>query len=459
MKRVPVAILGMLFLGLLVAPAGAHAGAADGQTEIRGLVKRFFDAYARKDFDGFMSLWTEKSPELAVRKTTMRRIFSETGPIELKSLEVLQVALAGDAGKVHLHVELAGYDPKTGKLHPLLGKLDRFLELVREKNEWKVRRYMPPETELADRLGAAKSDEQKQQLLAEADKLDRGQVVLALVGLTSEAYRGGRQAEALRLNELALALAPWVSDQTIVARCHMSRALVQKAQSKNAEALSSAEKALALSREARSGEWEALALGILGDIQQSMDRPDEALKSHEASVKLARTLGKRDLLAAGLHSIGLIWRDRGKLAEAADNFESSAKAGREAGKPDLEWEALYDLGMVQGRQRKYAEALANLQAGVQVARTQGDRRSEAKAQTAMAFAHEGMKNFAEAVQADKTGLKIYRELGDKKNQAEVLSHLGLMYRKMGRYADALEASEASEKLKQELDDQSKAAPR
>ena len=42
---------------------------------LRALVEEFFGSYAKKDLDGFLRLWSAKSPELATRREAIQKFF------------------------------------------------------------------------------------------------------------------------------------------------------------------------------------------------------------------------------------------------------------------------------------------------------------------------------------------------------------------------------------------------
>jgi len=109
MKRVVLAHVGLLALALVfpVSAPSADDGDADDKA-IRDLAGRFFDAYAAKDVDAVMALWSKKSPAYEARRKNFAGVFAETGPTELKSLAVVRVRRNGDAASVRVSRELCG---------------------------------------------------------------------------------------------------------------------------------------------------------------------------------------------------------------------------------------------------------------------------------------------------------------------------------------------------------------
>ena len=66
-------------------PQTAPASAAD-ETALRALVGDFCAAYAKEDLDGFLRLWSAKSPDLAARRKAMEQIFLTYDRIEVKNI-------------------------------------------------------------------------------------------------------------------------------------------------------------------------------------------------------------------------------------------------------------------------------------------------------------------------------------------------------------------------------------
>src|SRR5262249_10911204 len=146
----------------------AEPAAAD-QAAVRQVIERFFAAYAKKDLDAFMALWSPTAPDLDKRRGFMKTIFAETGPITVKDLTVIRTTVDGATAQLRARVELAGNDAKTGKPYADFGKLDRALELAKEETVWKVRRYETAGAVLVRALTSAVTLGERRRLL-EADK-------------------------------------------------------------------------------------------------------------------------------------------------------------------------------------------------------------------------------------------------------------------------------------------------
>ena len=175
MFRSLLVVLGLGVAGLL--PLALADDKAD-ETAVRAVAQRYFAAYAKKDLDGFMALWSEKSPDFKSRKQTMQRIFGETEDIRLKALTIVKATVTDEAAQLRVRVELASTDKRSGKPHADMGRLNRLLDLVREDGAWKVRRYGPAELLLLDRLLAADGKAGREKLYQDEKDLVALQLVI-----------------------------------------------------------------------------------------------------------------------------------------------------------------------------------------------------------------------------------------------------------------------------------------
>src|SRR5260370_21258836 len=97
-----------------LAPAAIHVQGADEQ-EVSSVEQQVFTALERKDLGAMMALWSEKSPDLAASKQRLERLIAGVGQIELKSVAVDKLDLAGDKATVRDVVEMSALDAKTCK--------------------------------------------------------------------------------------------------------------------------------------------------------------------------------------------------------------------------------------------------------------------------------------------------------------------------------------------------------
>jgi len=157
----------VLLACLCLQPQGlAQEASPTDESALRPVVEEFFAAYARKDLDGFMRLWSANSPDLATRGKAMQELFAANDKIEVKSVSISKVKVESDKASMRAHIDMSALDVKTGKPAADFGKMNRTLQFVKEEGMWKVWREAAAEEDLAAALAAANTQKERDALLA-----------------------------------------------------------------------------------------------------------------------------------------------------------------------------------------------------------------------------------------------------------------------------------------------------
>src|SRR5262245_30573007 len=146
------------------APAARHS--AD-EAALRALAESFFRSWSAKDLDAYLGVWSAKAPEIEAHKKHIGILFSAIERIEARDLTVQKIEVSGDRAEIRVTFEARLIDAKTGKERSGFGQMQRTLECVKEEGDWKVWREASSFDELAAALTAAKSDQERADLLAE----------------------------------------------------------------------------------------------------------------------------------------------------------------------------------------------------------------------------------------------------------------------------------------------------
>lgn len=133
---------------LITAVFGPEVGLGDDANErdkeaVRGVVRTFFDRYAKERIADLMALWDPTAPGLADRRNILGEVFASTENIALKKIEFGFVDVQGGNAKVFVTAEMAGVDVKTKEPSPYFGMLRRGIALVRSEDRWLIRAYHP----------------------------------------------------------------------------------------------------------------------------------------------------------------------------------------------------------------------------------------------------------------------------------------------------------------------------
>src|ERR1051325_7481173 len=102
----------LLLLACSSVPRIAAAQSVGDDAAIRTLVEKFFDLHKKRDPDGLMALWSEKSPDFVARRQLFRKPFIAY-KFHLKSLTIRQINVNNDNASVHdegLSEELSASD-------------------------------------------------------------------------------------------------------------------------------------------------------------------------------------------------------------------------------------------------------------------------------------------------------------------------------------------------------------
>jgi tetratricopeptide (TPR) repeat protein len=152
-------------------------------------------------------------------------------------------------------------------------------------------------------------------------------------------YLGSAYARADRLDE-AIALLEQAVDAAVSMRFAMAQALRLSLLSegylhagRTADALDSAERALALSREHKERGHEAWTLRLLGEVHRTYDPPEVELADtyYRQALDLAEKLGMRPLVAHCQVGLARLYQQAGDRNQAQTHMDAAAHTYRELG--------------------------------------------------------------------------------------------------------------------------------
>jgi len=210
-----------LLVGQVSAPKASVDEAASHTLQdqaLRDLVTQYYAAYAKKDVDALMALWSSRSPDLAARRLSVQQFFAANDKITVNGLTFEDTKVDGDKARQRLQVEISATDIKTGKQSPESGKSIRILECVRESGNWKVWREADAVEELASLLIATKSEQERSTLLFRDGELVNPALVTALIRRANGLRERGEYEITLPVLETAQGIATTISDRLGMAR-------------------------------------------------------------------------------------------------------------------------------------------------------------------------------------------------------------------------------------------------
>jgi CHAT domain-containing protein len=460
------------------APSTPAAKHSDDESSLRALAEAFFGGWAARDLDGFLRLWSAQSPELEARRKKTQELFAGSERIELRGLAIRAVKVDGGQARVRLEADALVIEAGTGKEKAGYGKMMRTLHCVKEAGAWKVWREASAYDELAAALAAAKSDQEREALLAEEKDLARGELVQAL---NAKARRQESYPEALAIFRLAQRVGEQVGDQLALSNTLMGIGYVHSSQGEYAKALEHFQKSMAMLESQDNKAGVSRALNNIGNVHRYQGDYAKALEYYDKSLAMSESLGERSGTADALGNIGVVYSIQGNLARALYYYKKSLAVDEAAGdklgiainlgnigvihrkqgayeqalehyrKSQAASEAIGDkvgiaqmlnnIGVVHRYQDDYAQALECYRKSLAIREELGDNRGIAGALHAIGTAHELQGDYARALEYYQKGLSMDEAMGDKDGIAGALCSIGVVHRKQGRYSEALDFAE------------------
>src|SRR5262245_64378802 len=93
-------------------PAAQHSS---DDVALRALAESFYGAWATKDLDSFLRLWSAQSPDLEARRKETQELFARSERIELRGLTIRAVRVEGGQARVRVEVDALVIGAGTGK--------------------------------------------------------------------------------------------------------------------------------------------------------------------------------------------------------------------------------------------------------------------------------------------------------------------------------------------------------
>lgn len=376
-----------------------RTGSAD-EESVRTLTAEYGRTLVAGDLEAVRKFWNPQSPNLTTQLRSYKNVFSHTR-FEFINPQVTRLEIHGDKAVSHLTVDERRLDRKTAAVlltfDPLRGAC-RSLEWVRTSAGWQIEREFLVQDELAVRLEAASSDQQRVEIL---DKETHFVNSTLLGSLGSKALRHSTRAEydkALRYVRVQQLVAEKLNDPVGIAAAWMNTAIVRHAQDEQEIALQAAHKALAM--------YEALKL-----------RPGIALAQENLSN---------------------IYRAIGDHRRAFHFAQKSLRLAEEQNHRKAMMYALSELANIYGEQNNGEQALAHIERAFSLALEIGDTISMAMLRHDMARQYEKFGDYPRALEMYQQLLKQMETMGDKGGTAMLRDQIGRILAEQGRYEEALQ---------------------
>jgi CHAT domain-containing protein/Tfp pilus assembly protein PilF len=430
LKCLPQFVIGILFFACLLCfhPSLGVASLAQSNDaeEIRSLVGRLFESYQQKNLDKLTSHWSAKSPLLPENKKILQREFADYEKIAVKSFDIRQMKIDGDKATLRVVADVAFTRADMVRAVERIGKKNRTIELVNEDQGWKVCKFIASEEELAVAIIAAKSEEERSDLMEKEPELIPSDLADALIrqnDVETASQRGYQHA--LAINRLASKLAEQTGDQLMTAYSLINAGIIY---------------------------------GWLGTPQKS---PSLALEHFHRSLKIGEEFGLTVIIARSLLNSALIHHTLGNLYQAEDYYQKSLKLFEELGTQERTIQVMNNLAVVYRSKGNYARALELFLKCLKMSEVRlgsgadWTRLSKALSGIGAIYVYQG--NYEQALaylQRSYEAAEKGMMLGDvyaKESKATVLRFMGYVHIERGNRSLALECHQKSLKLAEDFE--------
>jgi CHAT domain-containing protein/Tfp pilus assembly protein PilF len=426
---------------------------ANDEAALRSLTEKYFAAYAREETDALLKMWSEKSPNLAQSRRAMQQVFAAHDHIEVRSMNVVAVNVEGEKASVRATVEMAAAEARTGApAGPPFGRMNRVLRFVREGSEWKVWRDASVEEELAQEVIAAKTEEERQQILGREKGLVDAELSRAVNDQGRRYADQGNYAQALAAFQLAMKFAERADFKPGVVRALVNVGYTQNLQGDYSQALESLKQARALAAAIDNQELIGLSLVNMAVAHYRHGDYVQALEFFQQGLVIGEATKNRMMVANLLNNIGGIYTAQGNPEQALEYYKRSLVIKQELGDKVTAARTLNNMGESYAQLGDYARAAEFFKQSLALKEETGDRAGMATSIMNLGVAQQEQGQYAAALEAFKKALALGEEVGNKLAMVEVLYNTALVEKLQGDFKKSLETNERAQALARQIGD-------
>ncbi len=438
----------IVFLIICGNPIALAQSAEEGA--IYSLAAKYFELYQKKELDGLMRLWSDKSPDFATNQQILQKTFADNDKLELKNLSIRSLVIAGDKASARVALEISALEAKTGKPAAGFGKWNRTLHFSKEDKDWKILRIVSSEEELVATIVEAQTDEERKSFIESNQELQNVEFVSFLTKQGRQQFDQGNMAQAHSLYHLSLSVAEKIGDRAGKSNALRLIGLYHYRQGRKEPALQYYKESLSLAKEADNKELTARALNSIGVFHQQGSEHEEALKYFQQVKLIALEMQDDTLLLMALNNAALVHQGLGKYLQTLDEFTQALSIAR---KLDNKYQMIIlmnNIGTINRHLGKYDEALEYFQEVKNLAVKYGYKAEVSGAHIGMGDSYQFQGNLTKALEEYEKSRIIAVELNDKASMARVTLGLGVIQVRQGNYPQALAYYKDALKLYEEL---------
>jgi tetratricopeptide (TPR) repeat protein len=344
---------------ILLLPQQPQAAAPEVDPGLRAAVERFFETQQAEDLDGYLALWSSRSPRPP--REQLQYIF-DSGDDEFSGLAIVRAMVSGDAARVRVTVTRLRTDATAkrpdGRPRTFTTRLQLAISLVREAGEWRVVREGSPADELAQALIQTEDPEERRRIRESEPDLLNSRLVEAIARRADSLAQTSQYKAAQVIYERSLEVAEAIGDRKAEGQAIQNVANSLYFQRDFERSLALYDRRLTLEREIANDEGIASALLGIATIRYADHRYGEALRTYREALAIQERLDDNILISTTLISTGNVLYLLGDYEAAIVDYRRSEELKRKGFDLAGAASALEGLGRVYTAQGNYAAALS-----------------------------------------------------------------------------------------------------
>ncbi|MCM3900151.1 MAG: CHAT domain-containing protein [Pyrinomonadaceae bacterium] len=294
------------------------------------------------------------------------------------------------------------------------------------------------EEELAARLVAAKSDEERQAMLVAEKELVSVELRKALIGQGKVLRTKGTYPQALAVFELTQRVSEQINDKAGVAEAWNELGHIRIEQGNFQAALDSYQKGLALCETLGEKDCAATSLNGIGNAHRSKGDYDLAIDYFQKGLAISEKLEDKAKVALALNNLGVAYQSQGNYTEALSHSQKGLSISEAIGDKVRMAALLNNIGRTYTLRGETDLAIEYLQKSLALHEMIGDKAGIANGYNNVGIVHSMRGDFGSAMWFFQNGLAANEALGNKNGIRNGFNNIGIVHRLQGNYSLALE---------------------
>ena len=419
-----------------------RATAAEEQA-VRELTQQYGRALVEGDLKAMRNFWNPQSPNLSAHFRYYKGVLNQAR-LDFASPEVTKLEINGDKAISYLTADERRLDKKTGAVlqtfDPFRGAC-RLFEWIKTSTGWQIQRQVLVQDELAGRLGAARSSQERDEILEKEKPFVNNTLVNAL---GTRALRHSTHAEidiALHYIDLQRTVAERIGDQAGIAGSWLNTGIVKNSDDEHENSVTALLKALALYEASGNKLGVAMTQENLSNAYRALGDHRRAFDFAQKSLRLSEETKHRRGMMHALTELGIIYGQQSNPEQAFAHQERALAIAQELEDTLAIAMIRHDIAIQYNRFGQLDRSLMLYQQLLKQVEGYGDRGGAAMVQDQIGKIYAELKRYDEALTYHRQALAGLDSSINRRAAVVTLNNISAVHLAQGNYVEALKVSE------------------